>query len=160
MDIMNVKKYIFMALLGAFLLSAGNGWAFFNHYGKLRPTWLSKDKTSLTEISGNWEDYHVYYAGLSMGNPSAVLFDPKGDNNRLLNDKWIRVKSPEELSELISWLEADIRFYPSLWRVLSPDNRLYGFMYTSAMSHAVIKVVDNRTMWVDDIPLPPIDYGP
>ena len=152
---MNIKKYIFLGLLGVFLWSSTNGWAFFDRYGKLRTS-----KTNIKEVYRNWKDYHVYYAGPSIGNPSAILFDPKGDPNTLVNDKWIRVKSQEELSELITWLGVGIKFYPVLWRVLSPDNRLYGFMYTSAMSHAVIKVVDNRTMWVDDIPLPPLDFGP
>jgi hypothetical protein len=153
MDIMNIKKYIFLGLLGAFLLSSTNSWAFFDRYGKLRTS-----KTTIKEVYRNWKDYHVYYTGPSIGHPSAILFDPKGDPNTLVNDKWIRVKSQEELSELIGWLGVGI--YPALWRVLSPDNRLYGFMYTSSMSHAVIKVVDNKTMWVDDVPLPFIGTGP
>jgi len=151
---MNIKKYILLGLLGVFLLSSTNGWAFFKHYGKLRPS-----KAAIKEVYTNWKDYHVYYAGPSIGNPVAILFDPKGDLKTLVNDKWVRVKSQEELSELIIWLGAGTKFYPALWRVLSPDNRLYGLMYTSSKSHAVIKVVGNRTMWVDDIP-PHIVSGP
>ena len=113
----------------------------------------------MLDLIEHWERYDISYAGLSMENPSAVMFDPKGDDRRLTSDKWVPVKTQEELFTLLGWIDHNVHFPPTLWRIIGPDGQLYGYMFTAWYS-ARIKVIDEKTLWVDDLPLPPFDHGP
>ena len=61
---------------------------------------------------------------------------------------------------IVKWLRADPQFPPTLWMVQGPNNAFFGYIYTSAQLQVAVKVVDNDTLFVEDIPLPPFDYGP
>ncbi len=128
------------------------------NYGKLRAEPSRGYTATVDELVEKWQSYHVTYAGVAVDNPSAVMFDPKGDERTLVSDKWIALRDQAELSLLIDSLNANYGYYPVLWRVLGPDDQFYGYMY-SAWDHVVIKVVDERTLWVDDLPMPLFDPG-
>jgi hypothetical protein len=128
-------------------------------YGKLNPVYSRTDGISLQTLMERWQDFDVYYAGLSTENPSAVMFDPKGDNKQIVSDKWMLLEDNERISEAVHWLTNNVKFPPVLYKMVGPDDRLYGYMYT-AWNHVYMKMVDENTLWVHDLPLPPIDYGP
>jgi len=122
-----------------------------------------RDENSVTihDLKENWNDYIIYYAGyygsLSIKHPSAVMFDPRKDNKGLAGDKWTRVKDKQTLSELISSIQGQDSvsgLYPRLWRILGPDEQFYGFFF-SAWDHVVTRMIDNKTLWVYDLPMPP-----
>jgi hypothetical protein len=105
----------------------------------------------------NWQDYDVYYAGLDTGTPSAVLFHPKNDNRVVTVDRWSKVESQELLKNLIESIQRQVAlspFYPRLFEIRGPDSHLYGFMFT-AWTTVSTKMIDDRTMYVFDIPLSP-----
>lgn len=156
---MNMKEYCHVAVIALFFMTFIMGCSWLKSYGKLRIQSGPGKKVAIEELIEQWQSYDVYYAGLSLENPSAIMFDPKGDGQKLVSDKWIAVKNRQELSTLVNWIDANIPFSPVLWRVLGPDSQFYGYMY-SAWNHVLIKVVDESTLWVDDLPLPPTDYGP
>ena len=155
---MNRKEYLCRGLIVAFLMGLVVGCASGNRYGKLRPAWSPETRVTIEQLYENRLQYDISYAGISIENPSAIIFDPKGDERKLSSDKWIRVKTQEELVDLIDWVQVNEVSYPVLWKILGPYNQLYGYMY-SGWNHVLIKAVDDRTLWVDDLPLPPIDYG-
>jgi hypothetical protein len=41
-----------------------------------------------------------------------------------------------------------------LQRILGPDDQFYGYFF-SAWTHAYIEVIDEKTLWIEDIPLAP-----
>jgi hypothetical protein len=45
-------------------------------------------------------------------------------------------------------------YYPRLWKILGPDEYLYGYMFT-AWDHAVMPIGDDKTMRAMDLPMPP-----
>jgi len=141
-------------LIAVFLVS---GCSWYRSYGKVRALPRHEEKLAIQGLKENWHDYTIYYAGLSIGHPSAILFDPKTDDKALVNDKWIRVEDQETLSELISWIQHSTQFPPRLQRILGPDDQFYGYFY-SGWNHVVLKVVDERTLWVYDLPIPPDLY--
>ena len=150
-----MKKYV--VLLGVILLAAliGSGCTP-GRYGRLGPV-DRVDPVTVDSLVKNWEDYEVYFAGLHAGHPSAVLFDRKDDDRRLLSERWFDVKSKDLLDHLVYSIQKQLPFagyYPRLWKIFGPDGHLYGYMFTS-WDHAVMKVVDEKTMFVNDIPLPP-----
>ena len=151
---MNTKKYIYLIAIGAVSLVLMSGCYWLESYGKLSAPSGSAGKMTIQELEENWQDYTIYHAGVNTGFPTAIMFDPKGDERKLLTHKWwVEVKDRETVSELLVSIHAS-QFYPGFWRILGPDNQLYGYMYTVRWD-AHIKVVDDRTMWVDELTLPP-----
>ena len=130
----------------------------FGNYGTLRVASGSWG-TTIQALIDNWQDYDIYYAGLSYKSPSAIMFDPKSDGKRLISDKWIPVTEKSVVITIIDWLNADMNFPPTLWKIMGPEGDFFGYMYTSAVQQVVTRQIDEQTLWVDDIPLPPIDYG-
>jgi hypothetical protein len=64
------------------------------------------------------------------------------------------VENKEDFLEVVWGIRVgQVTFWPIVWRILGPDDQFYGYMYT-AWDHVLIKEVDNKTLWVDDIPMP------
>ena len=110
-----------------------------------------------------WEDYTVYFTGCCgglqplKGHPSAVMFDPKGDDKELVGERWLKVETKYRLNKLITAVQKSERFesyYPSLYRIIGPDDELYGYMFTS-WRHVVMKPMDDKTWYVFDLEAPP-----
>jgi len=154
-----MKRYIYPAIMVLLLVFLTSGCSWLKGYGKLRLQSRHEEKVTIQELKDNWDDYTIYYAGyygrLSIKHPSAVMFDPKKDDRVLVGDKWTKVEDQETLSRLISSIQSQkAMYYPRLRRILGPDDQFYGYMFT-ALHQAVIKVVDDRTMWVYNLPMPP-----
>ena len=128
------------------------------NYGTLRVA-SGKWGTTIKEIEDNWENYDIYYAGLSYKSPSAIMFDPKDDGKRLIGVKWIPVTDKWVVVTIVEWLDSYINHPPTLWKILGPKGEFFGYMYTSAMQEVVIEEIEPNTLKIDNIPLPPIDYG-
>jgi len=112
----------------------------------------------IRNLTADWNDYLVYYAGPSISFPSALLFDPKGDGRKIVPDQWLPVKDPTQLNEIVEWLEFRPTFTPTLFTIFGPDAKIYGYLY-SYKTDVLIKMTDDNTLWVSNIPIPPIDYG-
>ena len=154
-EVSSMKKYFALPLaaLLAGLLASGCA---ITQYGKLRMP-EKKDPVTIRTLQENWEDYEIYYTGLHAGHPSAVLFDRKDDERGFVTERWLRVKSKETLDALVRSIAGQSPmavYYPRLWRVIGPDGHIYGYMFTS-WDHAVMKAVDEKTLFVHDLPLPP-----
>jgi hypothetical protein len=112
---------------------------------------------TIQDLMKNWQDYNVYYAGLDVGNPSAVMFDRKDDDRVIAVDRWSKVESRELLTDLIDPIQRQVQlasYYPRLFEIQGPDGHLYGFIFT-AWGVVSTKMIDDRTVFVFDIPLPP-----
>ena len=127
-------------------------------YGTLRVA-SGKWGATIKEIEDNWQDYDIYYAGLSYKSPSAIMFDPKEDGRRLISDKWMPVTEQSVVKTIVEWLDSYVNFPPTLWKILGPKGEFYGYVYTSAVERVVVREISPNTLFVEDIPLPPIDYG-
>lgn len=148
------RAFRFLFVLVLFLPTACAG---LQSHGKLRLQPQGKDRVTIEQLVEEWQGYDIHYAGINVNKPSAVLFDPKGDDRSLqVHPWWIKVNRKETLVEIIRWLEFDKHFEPLVWRVLGPDDRFFGYMFT-AWTHALIRVVDENTLWVNDLSMPP-DY--
>jgi hypothetical protein len=157
---MKKKRNIYLAFIGIILILPISTLAFFGPYGKLRVQPRGAEKVTIEMLEEGWQDYHVYFAGPWIGRPSAIMFDPKGDDKKLVPHKWwVPVKNEEDLLEVVWGIKVgQVDFWPIVWRIMGPDDQFYGYMYT-AWHHVLIKVVDNKTLWVDDIPLPRFDLA-
>ena len=153
---MDNKKYGYLVFINLGLIVFMCGCSLLNTYGKLRLQSDHEKRVTIQELEENWEDYTVYYAGLSIERPSAVMFDPGDDERKVVSHEWwVQIKDQEELSAILLWLRASAQDEPKVWRILGPIDQFYGFMYT-AWTHVLIKVVNDKTLWVDELSQPPI----
>ena len=156
---MKRNRYIYVALIGVMVIFLFSGCAsMLTGYGKLRPQPMRSQEISIEDLKEEWEDYVIHYAGLSVGTPAGIMFDPKDDDRTLKGDKWVKVEDKETLSELIGWMKTYTEFNPQIWRILGPDNEFFGYLfYPSYIMHAdkvVIRVIDDKTMYVYDVESP------
>ena len=140
-----------LLLFFAFFSCSGN-------YGKLVAQWGPGNQITIRDLVGEWKRHLVYYAGPSFSFPSALLFDPKEDGREVVPDKWLPVKDRAQLDEIVEWLEFTPAFRPTLFAIFGPDEKLYGYLY-SYKTDVLIKAIDENTLWVSNIPVPPISYG-
>lgn len=125
-------------------------------YGRLQRSDLS-DGVTVQSLQKNWQNYEVFYSGQHAGHPSAVLFDRKDDDKAFSTERWFRVTNKELLDDLIDSIQRQLPiagYFPRLWKVLGPDGHAYGYLFT-AWDHAVLRSVDEKTLFVNDIPMPP-----
>ena len=131
----------------------------FGNYGKIRMASGDYNAT-IMELQENWENYDILYAGLSTDSPSAIMFGPRTDGKRLMGKQWVPVTDRAALDEIVGWLNSYVNCPPALYEILSPENVFFGYIYVSPTEQIVIKQIDPETLELDNIPLPPIDYGP
>ncbi|MGD2125352.1 MAG: hypothetical protein PVG99_04685 [Desulfobacteraceae bacterium] len=151
---MNAKKPMFLAILGLLIMIIGFGCA---RYGKLRLQSGPGQRMTIHTLKENWQNYNVLYAGLNVNHPSAVIFDRKDDNTALVGDRWLKVEDKQTLSNIVDYIQTEVsrsNYYPRLWKVLGPEDQMYAYMFSS-WDRAVMKVVNDNTLYVNDIPLPP-----
>lgn len=146
---MSRKSSIFLLVS---LVVFASGCAGVGSYGRL--TAARGGDVSIESLVSNWAAYEVYYAGYYSFKPSAILFDPRGDDRDLVHDKWIRIRDQRHLKELLSWMQDHSQTYPQLFRILGPDGRFYGYFF-SAWNHVLLKGVDEKSVYVYDLPYPP-----
>jgi hypothetical protein len=132
-------------------------------FGKIRPQSGKGEPLTIDDLEKNWTDYTVHYAGSSPERPLGVMFDPKNDGKTLLpgsNDRWTKIEDEKTLSEIIGWikLQSFADYNPMLYKVLGPDDQLYGYLL-SGRSDVTIEVFDDRTMFVNDLPDPLSNRG-
>ena len=156
---MQRKKYLGGMLLLCFLtLPLMGGCGFLGNYASIDVA-SGQYNADIQELVDNWQKYNIAYAGLSVKSPSAILFDTKIDGRSITYDKWVLVTDRSTVEEIVKWLDSYVNFPPTLYKITLND-QLFGYIYTSPTEQAVFKKVDDKTLYAEDIPLPPFDYGP
>ncbi len=128
-------------------------------YGSIRAA-RGPYANDIQNLVSHWEQYHIYYAGLSYKSPSAIIFNPKEGNKRIVSSKWMPVTDHTVVTTIVKWLDSYINYPPDLSVILGPGGDFFGYVYTSAVEQVVVREIEPNTLFVEDIPLPPFDYGP
>ena len=139
---------IFLGLTVVFFLASFFGCMGSGNYGRLRTA--GPDMT-IDHLQKHWKDYNVYYAGVNLEQVNAILFDPKNDDRTFsLQHYWVPVNDEAKLSELMRWINVFGGEPPSLYRIVAPGDKTFGYLYM-LLSSPVIKVVDERTVWLGNL---------
>jgi hypothetical protein len=158
---LKMKKGFSAVLVAAGIILAVYGCA---TYGTVRSLQVYGNRITVQALVKDWQDYVIYFAGQNRSHPSAVLFKPKDDDTVIIADRWWKVENYETLTDLVDSIQRQLPiayYYPRLLELLGPDSHGYGYVFTS-WDHVVMKRVDDRTMVIYDLPLPPylaIDGG-
>jgi hypothetical protein len=154
------KGAVLVSLISLLVMVAGCG-----SYGKLRLQSGPGETMTIQQLKEKWQEYHILFTGVEPNVPSAIIFDRKDDGREIIGDRWWELKDYKTLSDTIGWIEAQVTlgpYYPRLWKMLGPDDHLYGYMFTGWDS-AVMTIGDDKTMRVQDLPMPPylaVNGGP
>ncbi|MCD4717982.1 MAG: hypothetical protein K8R45_14735 [Desulfobacterales bacterium] len=152
----HLKNFSFLAVIFTILWFVSGC---LGNYGKISV--VSKNyNATIRQLKTNWDNYDILYAGISTDSPAAIMFVPRTDGKRLIGKRWMPVTEKSEFDKIVRWLESNIDFLPTLYEVLSPQGVFFGYIYASNMVQIVVKQIDPETLEVEDIPLPPSDYGP
>jgi len=157
------EKHIYPILLAFLMVFLVSGCAGFKNYGKIRLPSHPSERMTIQELKENWQNYTIYYAGVTVNHASSLMFDPKNDTKTLVGDYWTKVDDQETLSVIIDRIQRNIRYNSMLYRILGPDDQFYGYLVLpvpkwwcrspkqSRLSHVVIKVFDSNTLYVYDL---------
>ncbi len=146
------KTVVLVFLISLLLVVAGCG-----SYGRLRLQSGPGETLTIQQLKENWQNYHILATGVEPNVPSAIIFDRKEDDRTVIGERWWELKDYKTLLETIGLIEAQGPvgpYYPRLWRILGPEDYLYGYMFT-AWDHAVMTIAEDKTMRVQDLPFPP-----
>lgn len=146
------KWVLVISLVSLFPIVAGCG-----SYGKLRLQSGPGETMTIQKLKENWQNYHILATGIEPGVPSAIVFDRKDDGRNVIGERWWDLEDYGSVSKTIDRIEAEISSgfsYPRLWKILGPDEHLYGYMFTSWDS-AVMIVGEDNTLSLLDIPMSP-----
>jgi len=111
-----------------------------------------EDKGGMTAetLVNNWQNYNVYYLG-DFSIPYVVLFDPKDDGKTIkVADRWERVPSQADARRMVDMISTPGHGLnvPKLWKLLGPDDSVFGYIYTKA-TMLNTNMVDAQTMLVN-----------
>lgn len=149
-----MKTDLTAALVGVGLFLVLSGCAV---YTGARSQMVYGNRVTVQGLVKDWENFNVYFTGHGRGHPSAVLFDPKEDGRTVIADRWWKVEQYEILTDLVDSIQRQLPigfYYPRLLELVGPENIRYGYVFTS-WDAVPLRLVDERTLFVYDIPLPP-----
>jgi len=151
---MKMKKCFAVVPVLTALLLALSGCAI---YTGARSQMVYGNRITVQGLVKDWQNFNAYFTGHGRGHPSAVLFEPKEDGRAVIADRWWKVEQYEILTDLIDSIQRQLPigfYYPRLLELVGPDNIPYAYVFTS-WDHVPVKLVDERTLFVYDMPLPP-----
>jgi hypothetical protein len=142
---MDKKKKAYLFVAGLVLLGLLSGCGVSQNYGKNILASRGTNQMTIETLIENWQDYAIYYSGISAQQPYAVVFDPKNDGRTLDVTGWTPIGSEEALKTTLGQMKTFMRGSQRLFKVLGPDDQLYGYLYTP-VGEAKSKVTGPNTL--------------
>ena len=119
-----------MFIAGLVLLGLLSGCGVSQNYGKNVAASRGPNPMAIQTLTENWQDYTIYYSGVSAQRPYAVAFDPKNDDKTLDCKGWTKIGSEESLTNILGMMKTFMTGSQKLFKILGPDDHLYGYLYT------------------------------
>ncbi|MFC1821903.1 hypothetical protein ACFL9T_04290 [Thermodesulfobacteriota bacterium] len=143
----NNPIYMFVSCLASLLLLSGCLET--KNYAKIRLANGPKHKMTIEELIDNWTKYDIFFSG-TKGEPTAILFDPKAADKKLIHRNWSKIENQKDLQKRVAWIRMDPN-HGWTYAILGLDNRFFGYMFTARYNDAVIHLVDENTLEVYSI---------
>ena len=118
-------------------------------FGKIVPVGKLEKAMDIKTLEAGLEKYDVYSMGPDVATTSGVLFYPQDSEVPLKLDRWTKLPDQEAVLKRIRAVTAQkemqfsAEYPPRLYKVIGPDDRSYGYLYT-AWKAATIRLVDGR----------------
>ena len=139
----------------AFIISGCASWS--KDYGTIKMIPKNQNKMTIQALIKNWNDYDVYYSDTYDGyHPRAalgVMFDPINNDTKLVGNRWKKVKSQKDLTDITQWIYSNTQYEPRLSEIVGPDGKFFGYIYYS-YGFVTLKVVNDKTLYVFNLEEP------
>lgn len=123
-----------LAVIGFHLLAGCAG------YGSAR--YQRHDPELLNRLMVDFDNYHVFYSGMSEVFPSGLIFDPNGDGNIIDRKGWEHVENRALAEKLVGNLQGYQDYPARLYTLIGEDGQMYGYLYTAYyQNHIVVRQV-------------------
>ena len=147
-----MKYHKMVIYLAGLIFCLCNTFSCADKYGRVNIQWDAAQKMSIDMLIENSRHYKIYFSGLSHTKPSAILFDPISDDRKIITHQWwVPVENPEQIKEIVKWLQAEPFYPPKSYSIIGQDNKLYGYLY-SYIFYVVTKTTEANVLWIDYIP--------
>jgi hypothetical protein len=143
---MDTKRFGGIVILIAIFIVGCSG-----TYGIIRKQTGTEGKVTIEDLRDNWGDYLIYYGMRSNRYADAVMFDPKGNSNKLEGDSWIKIEDQDTLNQRIEEIQS-IYSYAKVHIIEGKDHQVFGYIYYSTYLHVPVKIIDERTLYVSTLP--------
>ena len=146
-------KNTFMMAIGVLLAFSLVGCA---TYGKIVPESVSGGTMTVAALEENWQDYNVYAAPMD----AAIIFARKGEMNTLqLTNHWTKLTDQDSMLSSVRNIQAQPNlgvYRPTLWKIMGPNGRFYGYMFTAwDQEHVIMKKLGENKLLVYGMTQPP-----
>ncbi len=143
-----------VAMLGFYLAAGCAG------YGSTR--YDRHDQQRLTELMAGFENYQVFYSGMSEAFPSGIIFDPREDGKTIARKKWNRVENRDQAEKLIRGLGSYQDYPARLYLLTGADGQPYGYVYTAYKQNNIfVRQLSENEIYVLEMPeAPHLKYDP
>jgi hypothetical protein len=147
---MDTKNLVPLSTVGFLALLFVSGCA--GDFAKLRVE--SGSAMSVETLMKESDNYVTYADGLFPNVPAAVIFDPKGDDRAIaVGPRWQKVQEKKSVTRAVGLIKAEPGRgvnIPRLWRILGPDDYLYGYVYTW-LTRLDMKMIDEKTLLIENL---------
>ncbi len=79
------------------------------------------------------------------------MFDPKNNGTKLTGDSWIKIEDQETLDAKLKEIH-NLYGYLRVHLIEGEDNQIFGYMYYNYYLRVPVKIVDERTLFVESLP--------
>jgi hypothetical protein len=106
-------------------------------------------RVTLDTLVGDWKNYNIYYGGTNPERPVAIIFDPKSDGKKIeVEGRWWLAGDEKTMLDVVGRVKNLVGTIPRLWKVLGPDDSLFGYAYTHLNRLNMVVVNENTIRMV------------
>ena len=116
----------------------------------------AEQREKLEDLRKNWQLYTVYSDG-PVNSTSALIFDPKSDDRRLIGFQYVKVESTRNLQSAMNWIGSYVQYDPRLYKIFDEEGGFYGWVYI-ALYRPIPRRVDEGTLMLPKY-LSPLHWG-
>lgn len=124
-----------------------------SQYGKISPQDTIVTPVTIKALAADWDRFYVYSGSRDGVRAEGLIFDPKDNTTRLTSDTWVPIEDKASFDKVLNQIQMIVS-NAQVARILSPDNREFGFMYYRTTLHVSVRLVDANTLHVMRMPLP------
>jgi len=144
MDFKGMMTSVFLFVVMGLLIAGCAG----GNFATMKPE--DSGRVTLDTLVRDWQSYNVYYGGRNPDRPIAIIFDPKSDGKNIEVEglRWWSVQDEKTLLDAVGRVKMLQETVPRLWKVLGPDDSLFGYAYTPLIRLNTVVVNENTIRMV------------
>jgi hypothetical protein len=137
-----MTSVVLFVVMGLLIAGCAGG-----NYATLKPE--DSGRVTLDTLVRDWQNYNILYGGTNPDRPIAVLFDPKSDGKNIeVEGRWWKASDEKTMLDAVGRIKMLQETVPRLWKVMGPNDSLFGYVYTPLIRLNIVVVNENTIRMV------------